>query len=359
MGFLASLLPLLLAQDPPPVLPPLHADVVLADDQDPVPLRAFGLGVGGLDEARAPDRLHWSDDGCTTAGGIVVTCLAAGVKLAFPSGRELLLAPDGVLHLRSGETAGPYPFGVELRLGDGSKVRVRLAQSQSERLRDVFVVDGDRVAQPWKRGRAVRELEDPQPWAGVRLCCCGDGGDVYRAVALGPLVVLERQLVAADRAAQAPEQRLCVLTAPLLQSLNLLPRQHTSPEAALRSAVTAVAATAQRGRTIFPTGAALQRAEHDQLRWVLRGGYELELALEGQNAPRLGLFAGRSLRPMVEWTLQGFPAAFLTNPNTEQPGAGRWHGNGTRLAPIAADLQARAELFEPGLALQVVKRLLR
>lgn len=353
------LLPLVLAQQPPPpaLLPQaLPTEVVLADDEDPVPLRAFGLGNGGLDES-APDRFRWSDDGCTTPGGIRIECQAVGVKLTFPSGRELLFAADGVLHLRSGEMAGPFPAGAELRLGDGCRVRVVLSAAQRDRLREVTVVDGDRVAQPWRRGRPARELEDLRPWGGVRLCCCGDGGDVYRAIALGPLLVLDRLLVAKDREEKAPRERLVVLTAPLLASMRTIPRQHTSPEAKLRRAVGVVAATADRGSTIFPAGASLRRAEAHELRWVLRDGYELELALEGPRAPRLALFAGRARKPIVEWTLEGGPAAFLQNPFDDQPGASRWHGNGTRLAPIAADLQARAELFERVLALQVIGRL--
>lgn len=361
MGPLAlCLLPLVLAQDPPPPpLPTLHAEVVLADDPDPVTLRAFGLGTGGLDEKSAPDRLRWSADGCTTAGGIRVECQPVGVKLTFPSGRELLLASDGFLHLPTGESAGPFPFGAELRLGDGNLVRVLLAQGQATRVRDVTVVEGERVAQPWRRGKPAHELEDSKPWGGVRLCCCGDGGDVYRAVALGPLVVLDRLLVAKDREAKAPKERLVVLTAPLLQSLNLMPRQHTGSEAVLRRAVGAVAATADRGSMIFPAGASLLRAEQHELRWVLRVGYELQLALDGPKAPRLALFAGRSAKPMVEWTLAGGPAAFMTNPFDDQPGASRWHGNGTRLPKVAMDLQARAELFEIGYALQVIQRLLK
>ena len=365
MGLLAlALFPLLLAQDPPPALPSLpslpdlHAEVVLAGDAEPVLLGAYGLGNGGLDEKLAPDRLRWHDDGVTTSGGIRVQCQGAGVKLTFPSGRELLFAVDGVLHLRSGEQAGPFPFGAELRLGCGARVRITMAPGQRERLREVAVVDGEQVVQPWRRGKPARELDDLRPWGGVRLCCCGDGGDLYRAIGLGPMLVLERVLVAKEREAKAPAERLVLLTAALLQSLNRLPRQHTGSEAPLRRAVGAVAATADRASTIFPAGASLRRAERDQLRWVLRAGYELELTFEGPNAPRLGLFAGRSLQPMVEWTLLGVPAAYLPNPK-EQPGASRWHGNGTRLGKVAEDLQARAELFEVGHALEVVKRLLK
>ncbi|MDO8349423.1 MAG: hypothetical protein Q7T30_04245, partial [Planctomycetota bacterium] len=221
MGFLATFVctPMLwLPQQPTPptALPMLHAEVVLTDAIDPVPLAAFGLGDGGIDAGDAPGTLRWSNDGCTTPGGVRVQCLAVGVKLTFATGRELLLASDGTLHLRSGEKAGAFPFGAELRLGDGSAVRVVLAQGQSDRLRDVVVVAGERVLQPWRRGSPDREIGRQAPWAGVRLCCGGDGGDVYRAIAIGPLVVLDRVLVAKERIDTTPAERLVVLTAPLV-----------------------------------------------------------------------------------------------------------------------------------------------
>jgi hypothetical protein len=231
-----------------------------------------------------------------------------------------------------------------------------LAQGQRDRLREVSVVDGETCAQPWLRGKAAREMADPKAWGGVRLCCCGDGGDLFRAVALGPLVVLDRLLVAKDREAVVPRERLVVLTAGLVKTMELMRKQHTAPDPELRRAVGTVAAIAGRADVVFPAGAALLRAEQHELRWVLRGGYELELALTGKNAPRLAFYAGRSVRPLVEWTLEGTPSAFLPNPN-EEPGASHWHGNGLRLPRIAQDLQARAELFEQGYAMQVIKRL--
>jgi hypothetical protein len=337
--------------------PVLQPEVVLAAAADPVPLAEFGLGSGGFDTAE-PHALRWSKDGCTTAGGARIECQSVGVKLTFPSGRELLVGSDGRVHLRSGEFAGPFASGLELRLGDGSSVRILLSQGSRERLRDVQVVDGERVLQPWRRGEATTWIERPGHWAGLRFCCGGDGGDLYRAIALGPLVVLERVLVAADRADQTPSERLVVLTAPLLQSLAGLPRQHRQPDPQVRHVVTAVAAIADRGDAIFPAGAALPRAEKDALRWLLRGGYELQLDLDGPMAPRLSLFAGRSPRPIVEWTLQGSPALFLGNPG-DDAASKRWHGNGVRLPGIAADLQAREVLFERGHALRVIGRLRR
>jgi hypothetical protein len=364
MGTLVSLclLSLFVPQSPStstvhaPARPPmLQPEVVLAAAADPVPLSEFGLGDGGFDAAE-PGFLRWSKDGCTTPGGARIECQSVGVKLTFPSGCELLVAPDGRVHLRSGEFAGPFPAGLELRLGDGSTVRISLSQGTHERLRDVQVASGDRVLQPWRRGEATQWIERPGYWAGLRLCCCGDGGDLYRAIALGPLVVLDRTLVAADRAEQTPNERLVVLTAPLLQSLAGLPRQQRQPDPTLRRLVTAVAAVADRGEAIFPAGAALARADKDSLRWLLRGGYELQLDLDGPMAPRLSLFAGESPRPMVEWTLQGSPALFLGNPG-DDANEKRWHGNGVRLPRIAADLQAREVLFERGYALRVIARM--
>ncbi|MBL8748987.1 MAG: hypothetical protein JNK78_07495 [Planctomycetes bacterium] len=352
---LAALLP----QKPPTdkaANPAMQPEVVLAASGDPVPLAEFGLGDGGIADERSD--LRWSDDGCTTPGGVRIECRTVGVKLTFPSGRELLVAPDGHLHLRSGEFAGPFASGLELRLGDGAVVRVALAPGSRERLREVTVLSGERALQPWRRGKPSVEVVTRAGWGGVRLCCCGDGGDLFRAIALGPLVVLDRVLVAGSREAMVPSQRLVVLTAPLRQSLSTMQRQHREADADVRRAVTAIAAVADRADGIFPAGAGLQRSEADRLRWLLRGGFELQLDLEGPAAPRLALFAGNALRPMVEWTLNADAAAFLSNPDPEAPDA-RWHGNGTRLPRTAVDLQARSELEERVYALRILGRLRR
>ena len=357
-AFCCSLLPLL-AQTPPTPLRPLPGtlpEIVLAADDADGLVVAAGLGDGGIPTTTRGD-LQWSDDGCVTPGGVRISVRTVGVKLTFPSGTELLLAADGHLHLRSGERGGPFPGGVELRLGDGSIVRVTLAQSNAVRVRDVVVLAGDRMLQPWRRGEEATELPRRSAWAGVHLAVCGSGGDVYRAIALGPLVVLDRVLVAEARTAVTPEQRLVVLRSPLVRSLSVMQRQHREPKAELRQAIAAVAAVAERGDTIFPAGAALQRAEHDRLRWLLAGGFELELDLDGPLAPRLQLFAGMSPLPMIEWTARADSAAFLTNPRSDQRDQ-RWHGNGTRLDRVAVDLQAREELFELAYALRVIQRLL-
>ena len=136
---------------------PLLPEVVLASCDDGPAFAEFGLGDCGM-QPSACGELRWQKDQCLTAGGVRVECRAVGVKLTFPSGRELLIAPDGFVHLRSGESAGPFPTGLELLLGDGQSVRIVLVPSANERLRDVVVGDRERRLQPWRRGEPAAEL---------------------------------------------------------------------------------------------------------------------------------------------------------------------------------------------------------
>jgi len=334
----------------------LTPQLVLADLEPAPRLAAFGLGDGGVRVER--HERQWSPNGCTSPGGVRVECLAFGVKLTFATGRELLVAPDGFVHLRSGERAGPFVGGVELRLADGDAVRVALAPGQRDPVRDVRVgQDGD-WWQPWRRGAPSRDVARDAGWAADRLCCVGDGGDLFRPIALGALLVLDRVLVAGDRAAAVPAERLVLFPGPLLQALDVMHRQHREANAALRAALAAVRAVAENGENIFPVGAGLPRVESDRLRWQLAGGFEIELATDGALAPRLQLFAPRALAPMVEWTARADAAAFLTNPRDDQREQ-RWHGNGTRMPRVLTDLQAREERFERGNALRVIERLRR
>ncbi|MFT4512920.1 MAG: hypothetical protein ACI89X_000718 [Planctomycetota bacterium] len=335
----------------------LLPEVVLSDAKTTIPVRDFGLGEGGVNRKRTKLSFHESD-GCVTPGGVHVACRSVGVKLTFPSGSEVLLAPDGGLHLRSGEAAGPYPAGLEFLLADGATVRVTLAQSRKNRIRDVSVTHERRSLQPWRLGKKAQTTARARSWSGVRLACCGDGGDLYRPLALGPLVVLDRVLVEKKRIGKTPRERLVVLTEPIRQSLMRMPRQHRETEASVRRAVAAVTEVANRSSMIFPRGAALRRAEHDRLRWLLGGGFELQLDPDISATPHLQLFAGQSSLPMVEWTLGAGTAAYLTNPRTDQRGK-RWHGNGTRLISTANELQVRDHLQERQHALRVIRRLKR
>lgn len=317
----------------------------------------LGLGAGGV--ASITGRTCFTDDDdVLTPGGVRVVCRTAGVKLVFPSGRELLVAPDGYLHLRGGEVGGPFRGGVELWLADGARVRVTLAQSSQIRLREVTVGDADRRLQPWRRGEPCVAAAAAAGWAGPRLCCGGDGGDVYRAIALGALLVLDRVLVPVDRVDATPRERLVVLADPLAESLRTMQRQHREPDAAVRGAMKAIAELATHAGMLLPAGASLPRVERERMRWQLAAGFELEYANDGPMAPLLQLYAPGAPLPMVEWTLHADGAAFLANPREDRMDK-RWHGNGTRLPATAPGLQARDELHERALAAAVIGRLRR
>lgn len=335
-------------------LPKQLPEIVLSDAKLRIPVRDFGLGDGGVTRKQGLLQFH-PTDGCVTPGGVHVACRAVGVKLTFPSGREVLLAPDGGLHLRSGEVAGPFPSGLEIMLGDGTRVSITLAQSRRVRVRDVWVSDSAHSLHPWRLGKAAAKTSKSKSWSGLRLACCGEGDDIYRPLAIGPLLVLDRILVRRDRRDKTPSERLVLLSDSIRQSLLRMPRQHRETDAPVRRAVAAIVAVAEHSDLIFPRGAALRRAQHDKLRWMLGRGFELQLDLDSASQPYLQLFAGSSPLPMVEWTLGRGAVAYLTNPREGQLGK-RWHGNGTRLVNSLPELQARDHLHERQYALAVMQR---
>ncbi|MFM1871798.1 MAG: hypothetical protein RL398_1220 [Planctomycetota bacterium] len=335
--------------------PAVTPEVVLVGAPDPLPASAFGLGDGGF-ASNERGELAWHERACITPGGATIECLAVGVKLTMPGGRELLVAPDGWLHLRGGEKAGPFAGGMELRLGDGTSVRITLNPSQQDRLRDVVVIADDEALQPWRRGSAARERARIATWPGIRMICAGDGGHIYRAIALGPLVTLDRVLVPDAAAETAPTERIALLIEPLQRSLQRMPRQHRTTEAAVRGAVGAIEAIAARREEVWIDGLGLPRIDEATMRWLLPDRSELLLSLR-DSEPRLYLYETGMHRPLVEWRLGISPAAFLSNPHELQPDSSSVHGNGSRLEWFATDLQAKSELLERAQAIAVLHRL--
>src|SRR5712671_3362327 len=221
-----SLVPLLLCgclslQGPPQAAIDPPAEFVLAATTE-LRVEALLLGDGGLAGA-TPAVLQCAAGSCRTPGGIVVEVKTAGVKLTFPSGRELLYTPSGWLHLRGGEAAGPYLAGLELLLADGARLRIDRTGSRREPLQEVLVTADGRSDRLWLQNRPVLETARPRSWSGQRLLCCGHGDAVYHGIALGPLLVFERVLVAAADAAVLPAARMALLVPPIVQSLQAMP----------------------------------------------------------------------------------------------------------------------------------------
>jgi len=76
--------------------------------------------------------------------------------LDFPSGRALLVSPDGVVHARDGDRTMRSFRAIQLWLGDGTRVTATPAPGGRDPLRSVEVDTGDRELVLWRAGHRIR-----------------------------------------------------------------------------------------------------------------------------------------------------------------------------------------------------------
>lgn len=300
--------------------------------------------------ARAVEASLRSDIGtCTTPGGVVVQCRREGVKVAFASGRELLYAPDGHMHLRDGSVAGPFLNGVELRLADGSSVAIDRSGSRRSPIECVEVRHGEDATCVYRRGNPTREAA-----RGVfRLpivFCLGDGGSLYRAIALGPLVTMERALVPQEQREVMPERRLCVLAGPLADSMEQLcasraQQRHPETVQELRLILSELASVFRSDAPMPP------RTGSDPLQFLLHAGYDLRF-VQQKGLVRMQL-ARNQREPFVEWRL-GYGTAICGVSATTEEGSGA-----EVVTPPMPDLQAQLQYHEIDAAMNVISSLRR
>ena len=312
-----------------------------------------GLGNGGIaapGQGGPPQRCVQGAG--VAAGGVAVECRREGVHLRFPGGRELLFAPDGVLHLRSGEHAGPFSGGVELRLLDGSAVRIERGGSHRTPITEVVLAGGGESVRLWSRTEAACERVRERPWAGERLWCLGDGGMLYRAIALGPLVTLQRQLAPAGPEDRWPDVRLLLQLEPLLTSLHAL--VDAQPGRGAKDVPSELEQLVAAADTVFVADEhAPPRVGRSPIRYALRRDFELEFALDGGDL-RLCLCRGQVHRALIEWRL-GYGADVSREVASDQPGDRQ--SRSVRLPPAPPLLVARSERHELVPALGVVRAL--
>lgn len=267
---------------------------------------AAGLGDGGIDTVPARDREHPArqpDGTLRTRGGVVVEVREEGVKLTFVSGRELLFMRDGHLHLRGGEHAGPFGAGIELTFANRERLRIVRSGSARSPVEEVLWFHGDDAIRIWGRSGSAHEAVEPQGWAGTRLLCAGHGDAVYRAFAVGPLLLLESLLVPAADAAGLPFRRIVLAGDAMAASLAALPgnvprRRHDEEE------MMGVLALAEASQRIFtPLRKPPVRVEAGELRWSLHNGFELSMEATDHGPSRLVLHRGGAPDGLVEWQL--------------------------------------------------------
>lgn len=331
---------------------------------------AAGLGDGGM--APAPARGDKSGSGrlpdgtFRTRGGVVVEAREEGVKLTFASGREMLFMRDGYLHLRGGEHAGPFGAGIEFTFANGEQLRIVRSGSGRAPLEEVLLVDGEQAVRTWGRAGSVHELVAPQGWAGPRVLCAGHGDAVYRAVGVGPLLVLDAALLPAVECEGLPRQRIVLAGDALAASLAALPasvprRRHDEEE------MKGVVALAEAASRIFaPARRPPLRVEDGALRWSMHNGFELSLEVTDHGPSRLVLHRGAAPDGLVEWQLgpvtslrlcvpPAAPAVESDRPLAEKPA--RFTATPVRMDTVYAAFAPRASARDLPAAGAAVRRM--
>ncbi len=301
--------------------------------------------AGARSGARAIEAAFRSESGtCTTPGGVVVQCRREGVKLTFPSGRELLYAPDGHMHLRDGTQAGPFLAGVDLRLSDGTAVAIDRSGSRRAPIECVEVRNGIEDACLFRRGNPTHEAARGAFRLPV-ISCLGDGGSLYRTIALGPLVTMERVLTPLESKVSMPAQRLCVLAGPLVDSMELLcasraQRRHPESVEQLQLILSELNAVFRKDSPMPP------RTGSDPLQYLMHAGFDLRFE-HAQGLVCMQL-ARNGADPFVEWRL-GYGTAICGMSATTEAGSGA-----ETVAPAMPDLQAQLLYHEIDAAMAVV-----
>jgi hypothetical protein len=349
------LLALLLPQSPASLGEP-PPDFLLVPAAAATSVLALGPGSGGVAAPPYSNRLVAREGSCTTPGGVRVRVQSQGVLLEFPNHRELLFAPDGYLHVRSGEHAGPFPAGAELWLADGAQVRIDRSGSRRNELQEVVVSAGGAQWRIWLRNHPVLEEARDSFWGGARLLCCGDGDAVYRAVGLGPLTTLERVLCPRTAERDLPEQRLLLVVEPVLQSLQALPGRVGKVDPTVAAAVDAVVDLNRNASAVFAvTGTPPRRVEHKEVRYAIGAGYELGFSTKGSGL-RMDLRHGED-EPVVEWSLGYISELHLLHPEHLGGKTSRYWGRAIPMPQADPSLRARQQLYELSSAENVLKAL--
>ncbi|MCA8955763.1 MAG: hypothetical protein KDC87_06805, partial [Planctomycetes bacterium] len=328
----SSLLLVLLAS---PQIVPSKSELVVAHGAvldgklDP---RALLLGAGGL---RATRSRAVSERGrIQTPGGALVRAQAAGVKIDFPGGRELLITPSARIHLRGGEHTLPFLRGLRLVLVDGTVITVQRANSTRQPLASVDVSVGGRDHRIWSVGRQVVDASHPRAFRGGTVVALGDGGAVYAISSAGPVIGLERVLCPQGDRDRVPTRRLVVLGDVLADSLKLLPAH--APRKSVQFPQVAEAA-----RRFADLGALF---DHHHWRppgavgelWVSLGEeYRIKVHADEAGRVILGLFGATGDQvPGVEWTFGARDELHFVRPTGGTHGGPRYFMRGIDLRTL-------------------------
>ncbi len=288
----------------------------------------LGYGDGGLEEAAPGTTLENLGDGYRTPGGARVRARHVGLQVACPNGMDLAIDDRGSVVLRDGSRTREHPRGVRLWLTDGSFVEALVDRRRDEPLRRVRVGDG--ISRPvvfWK-GRDGDKVREREEQGADDLLVLGDGRAIYRAVAIGPFLVLERVLapraLLQDRTPHAVEplpERAVVLLGDVLAIGQLRVGQHARVEAANRPELfqraEALSGLTQR---ILPPGQRFVRPETGREEPIVAvgAGFRLEVRTEIGRPLAVNLWAPNQDAPILEWSYTNETIVHLITVESDQ-----------------------------------------
>lgn len=327
MALLLCAVLLLAPQDPP-------ADAVVVSGVMPdgrVALAGLGLGDGGVDPLRSGAG-EAARGVRRSTGGVLVRARREGVKFDFPSGAEVLVGPDGRVHLRDGGRTLPTTGVLEIVLADRTRVEIQPNTSPLLAPLQVLVEDerGQRLL--WRDGMALDlPVQEPRR-ARQTLIALGDGTTLYDATLFGPVVVLRAVLFPKAAEGRLPRERVVVLGDILARSLQRLP-EHAPPRSVqFPQAAEAAQNLARIAPRLFAAGVIPRpRGARGSLVFPLVDEFQLVVATTEAGPVTVGLHRGTSTVPIVEWL-----AARRTTLHFVRPDGG---ANGPRYFLAGLDVQ--------------------
>lgn len=305
-------------------------------------LGGIGLGTGGVRQG-APASPENRTGEFLSPGGVRIRAQREGVKFDFVGGAEVLLSPDGRLHLRDGSKTLPFLRGLRLVLADGTQVSVTRGGSRQP-IRSVDIWCQGRNTRIYSMARRVRNASHTGPFSGSTLLCMGDGRSLYEADATGPLLALRRVLCPEDRKRRMPARRLVVLGDVLAASMRLLPKN--APRKSVQFPQVAEAAqrfAALSGRVFQgvqprPSGAV------GELWFRMPEGYRLKVETSATGRMLVGLYGAQGTVPGVEWIVGPRFTVHFVRPDGGLRGGPRYFMKGIDLRKMVDGVYG----FEPG-----------
>jgi hypothetical protein len=310
-------------------------------------LQSMALGDGGVAKERSK-LVSLARGRVRTPGGVLVQAQTEGVKLTFPNRNALLITPGGRMHLRTGEMTLAHLKGVRLLLADGSVVTARRAPGGRQPLSSVEVEVDGRSHRIWNTRARAWNASHVGAFPGPALLALGDGRVLYRAIPVGPMVVLERILCPRPQRSCYAKVRLAIVGDVLAASLRRLPQHAPRRSVQFPQARTAADKLAALSNKIFPARMVPRPAGAvGELWFELPADFRLKVAAEDHRVV-LGLYRGSTATPAVEWLVRGRTELCFVRPFASAPGY-----RGPRYFMKGLDLR---DLVQPLLPIQVGPR---